>query len=109
MPLRTLPIRHSGRLPVLLLALLPAIAGLTACGAPPPPATPPSAGPLALTHGAVPAALPPDDPASVPWRDANTLVERLKGHAGHLRQAPGTPAPAPDKAVPRRPAASETR
>lgn len=110
------PIRPIG----LTFALWPVLAGLGACVAAPP-ARPPAAPPT-LTHAAVPAPLPAADPASVPWRDANALVERLKGHAGHLREAPGAAAPAapampaapavpagPDKAVPRRPAASESR
>lgn len=32
---------------------------------------------------------PPGDPAPVDWREANREVERLGGHAGHLRTSPG--------------------
>jgi hypothetical protein len=35
---------------------------------------------------------PPGDPAAVDWREANRQVERLGGHAGHLRSAPSVPA-----------------
>lgn len=86
--------------------MLAGLAGLAACSAAPP-GTPPAA-PPALRHATVPAPLPAADPASVPWRDANALVERLKGHAGHLREAPAGHTPAPDQAAPRRPAPTAT-
>jgi hypothetical protein len=31
---------------------------------------------------------PPSDPAPIDWREANDEVQRLRGHAGHLRASP---------------------
>lgn len=39
---------------------------------------------------------PTQDPAAADWRERNALVERLGGHAGHLR----APAAAPSAAAP---------
>lgn len=42
---------------------------------------------------------PHADPVAAPWREANDLVRRLGGHAGHLRGAAGTPRPVPAAAA----------
>lgn len=76
------------------IALAGCFAGSAAAQAParPDPADPKAAAPVRPYESAFKDYRPYVDPDIARWREVNDAVGKLKGHAGHLPQQPGTAA-----------------